>query len=553
MTKGHVFVTMGDLLNFKSDAWLLPVDRRASPGDHWKVALPWLEEALEIHNLQSIRDESVFAFPLHIWNRDSSIPVLTAVPMSGVTDAEQLLPRFRSFLEVATAATTERRKSTAESAVRPVLAVPFFGTGRGGGNIYRGEILRVLLKEAYRHTGEAGVDVVFVFQDAAAFALAQQQRRERSDAWSALAPSLLTKAKDLAKVARDGRLVPFMGAGVSISAGAPNWSQLLQRLAGAAGLESSEKAALAKLSNLDQADVLRSFFSDKFPLDSDARFGRAVADSVDVKKYGLAPSLLACLPSNGAITLNYDTLFETASEDAGSPRTVIPGDQPDDRTAASQKWLLKLHGSVDKPETIVLTRDDHLGYSATREALSALVKAHLITHHLLFVGFGLADDHFHEIVHDVRRALPAKKGGNRFGSALMLDNDVMQEKLWGKHLNLIEMKNPDPSESGIAAAARRLEIFLDALVAHASDSHSFLLAPHYGEGLTDEEARLRDALLEVARVSSTGNTSSAAPVVHRVLRELGWDGTTPNTKTHAQGVTFSPGSPTDADVDKGFH
>lgn len=532
MTNGHVFVTMGDLLNFMSDAWLLPVDRRATPSARWKSALPGLEEVLNTQDLTSMRQESTFAVPLTSWDRESPMPVLTAVPMAGITDAEELLPRFRAFLEVATAATTERRSATGECVNRPVLATPFFGTGHGGGNIYRGEILRVLLKEAYRHTSEAGVDVVFVFQDSAAFALAQQQRRERGDAWSVLAPSLLTKARELASIARDGRLVPFMGAGVSVSAGAPNWGELLDRLAEAVGLTTIDKTALKRLSNLDQADVLRTFFSENFPDDSDVRFGQAVTDAVDVKKYGLAPSLLACLPSNGAITLNYDTLFETASEDAGSPRTVIPGDQPDDRTAASQKWLLKLHGSVDKPETIVLTRDDYLGYSATREALSALVKAHLITHHLLFVGFGLADDHFHEIVHDVRRALPAKKSGDHFGSALMLERDVMQEKLWGKHLNLVDMKDPDSSDSCPAAAARRLEIFLDALVAHASDSHSFLLAPHYGEGLTEEESRLRNALLEVARVSSSGNASSTTHVVLRMLGELGWDGAIPANNSY---------------------
>lgn len=525
MTKGHVFVTRGDLLNFKSDAWLLPVDRRASPGKRWKERLPGLQEALETNNLQTIKNESAFALPLNVRDK-TSIPVLTAVPMAGISHAEQLLPRFRAFLEAATAAATERRRLTVESATRPVLAVPFFGTGGGGGNIYRGEILRVLLGEAYRHTDEAGVDVVFVFQDPAAFALAQQQRRERGDAWSSLGPSLLNQAKELAGIARDGRLVPFMGAGVSMSAGAPSWRQLLQSLAGAAGLELSEQDALGKMSNLDQADVLRSFFSDRFPRDSDARFGQAVAAAVDIKNYGLAPSLLACLPSDGAITLNYDTLFEAASKDAGSPRTVIPGDPPDDHTAASKKWLLKLHGSVDKPETIVLTRDDYLGYSATREALSALVKAHLITHHLLFVGFGLTDDHFHEIVHDVRRALPPKKGGDRFGSALMLEQDGMQEKLWGKHLNLINMKNQDALEFGTNEPARRLEIFLDALVAHSSDSHSFLLAPHYGEGLTEKESELRDALLEVARISAVGKASSVTPVLHRMFQELGWEGPT---------------------------
>jgi hypothetical protein len=219
MTKGHDFVTMGDILNFKSDAWLLPVDRRASPGDRWKEKLPGLESALGTTDLQSIRDESAFAIPLDIRDRESSIPVLAAVPVAGITDAEQLLPRFRAFLEVATAATSERMRSTAESAGRPMLAVPFFGTGRGCGNVYRGEILRVLLQEAYRHTDQVGVDVVFVFQDSAAFALAQQQRRQRRDAWSSLAPSLLNQAKELAAIARDGRLVPFMGAGVSIAQG----------------------------------------------------------------------------------------------------------------------------------------------------------------------------------------------------------------------------------------------------------------------------------------------------------------------------------------------
>ncbi|MFW0772756.1 SIR2 family NAD-dependent protein deacylase [Paenarthrobacter nitroguajacolicus] len=64
------------------------------------------------------------------------------------------------------------------------------------------------------------------------------------------------------------------------------------------------------------------------------------------------------------------------------------------RPSVGGEWLLKLHGSVSKPDTIVLTRDDYLGFNSSRAALSALVKAHLLTHHLLFVGFGVADDHF---------------------------------------------------------------------------------------------------------------------------------------------------------------
>lgn len=92
-----------------------------------------------------------------------------------------------------------------------------------------------------------------------------------------------------------------------------------------------------------------------------------------------------------------------AAEDGGLPRRTIPRATPHD--IEHDRWLLKLHGTVDDPETIVLTRSDYLGFNTERAALSSIVKATLMTRHVLFVGFGMRDDHFHEIIHDVRRAM----------------------------------------------------------------------------------------------------------------------------------------------------
>ncbi|QYF91099.1 SIR2 family protein [Arthrobacter sp. PAMC25284] len=526
MNAGHIFVTMGNILNFKSDAWLLPVDRKASPGTGWTTALPRLRKSLNANNLEPLRNETAFAVALGDWPDNEPMPVLTAVPFHGVEAAEDLRPRFRAFLDVATDGLVDRPRRDRNASGRSLLAVPFFGTGHGGGNIYRGEILRVLFEEAYAEAARSGVDVVFVFQDQAGFALAQQQRRGRPAAWSSLRDSHLAEARKLAELAQAGILVPFLGAGVSISAGAPTWERLLEHLAEEAGLSELEKTALKGLGNLDRASVLRTFYADRSQAAGKLTLGEAVKSAVDMKKYGLAPSLLACLPSEGAITLNYDSLFETAAEDAGNPRNVIPGKGRD--TVA--KWVLKLHGSVEEPESIVLTRDDYLDYSATKEALSALVKAHLITHHLLFVGFGLSDDHFHEIMHDVRRALPAKEAGGNFGTALMLDSDSMRQHLWGKHLSLVSMADPDSSEPDVEQAARTLEIFLDALIAYSSDSHSFLLADAYDGGLSPDERKLREALLTLKSLPAANGASSAAPVIDRMLRELGWDGKAPKSE-----------------------
>ena len=122
MTKGHVFVTMGDLLNLRSAAFLLPLDRRATPGDRWKAALPGLEEAMYMQDLSSIREESAFALALDNWDLGSPLPVLTAVPMTGIVDVQELLPRCRGFVEVASAAVTGRQSSSSSQVSRPGLA-----------------------------------------------------------------------------------------------------------------------------------------------------------------------------------------------------------------------------------------------------------------------------------------------------------------------------------------------------------------------------------------------------------------------------------------------
>ncbi len=259
-------------------------------------------------------------------------------------------------------------------------------------------------------------------------------------------------------------------------------------------------------------------------------FNELVCQHVDVRKYGLAPALLATLPSAGAITLNYDSLFETACNDAGVPRSVIPDNRPED----GDRWLLKLHGSVSNPDSIVLTRDDYIEHTSNRQALSALVKAHLLTHHLLFVGFGLTDDHFYEIVHDVRRAIPDKIRGqqSRFGTVLTLFPDTIQSQIWDGQLDFVAVedspKTTDPSLNitpvDREAAGRKLEILLDAISAFSTDNHSYLLAPNYTGGLMTEESDLRTDLLALANKPRAEKTSEIWDVLDRALRELGWSG-----------------------------
>lgn len=471
MADSHVFVIMGNLKNVACDAWLLPTDQELRVRDHWLADDEGLAQAIHATDSRDFKEGLKLTQTLNDWPLARPLPVLTAVPLYGANSAGELESAVREFISVAARQSYARR--TAREGFprpRPLLGMPLFGTGGCGAGLFRGHVIQVLLQVAQTAAATKHVDVVLVLLDERDFALAQEWRKRAGDDWWAdLDPGLRDQAHRLSTQARAGRLVPFMGSGVSISAGAPDWKTLIGRLAAKIHMSSDEQEALAKRNVLDQAGILQTLYEERSSREG-LWFNQAVADEVQLHRYGLAPALLAGLPSKQAITLNYDDLFERASADADKSLSVIP----EKRAESGDRWLLKLHGTVKDPATIVLTKDDYLGYKTNRDALSALVKATLMTHHLLFVGFGLADDHFHEIVHDVRRALPLdSKNDSGLATALTLFRDELDERAWKDKLTLVPM-----SEDGkdVGESARTLEIFLDMLLAYATDSHSYFLA-----------------------------------------------------------------------------
>ncbi|WP_210481479.1 SIR2 family protein [Naasia sp. SYSU D00948] len=516
----HLFVVRGNIAHLACDAWLLPTDARARITEAWRTVLPDLRERLDRSELDDLTGGRSLVAEL-AGDEERPAPVLTAGPLEALRSPDELRPAVRAFLELgARIAERKRAKDLGTARFRPVplLAMPFFGSRGGGGRLAQGSLLTTLLDEATGTAARLGVDVVLVLSDEPAYALAQQLRRSRPGSWSCLAPGLLDEAERLAAEARAGRLVPFMGAGVSVTGGAPNWPGLIERLADAVALSDAERESLlnGRRDARDQAAFLRAAFL-RSPVtdDPDGGFASAIIDIVDVRRYGLAPALLASLRAEQAITLNYDQLFERAAEDAGLPRSVLPGDG-----RPSARWLLKLHGTVTDRDSIVLTRDDYIGFHAERAAYSALVAASMMTRHLLFVGFGLADDHFHEIVHDVRRAAGAP-GVMTIGTVLTLRDDPLEMTIWREDLAFVRTETEGEDRPG--SSSRALEVFLDAMMALATDRHPYLLAEGFEDGLDEDELVLREELIGLGRrIEDRARRTSSWIHVERTLRDLGF-------------------------------
>ena len=354
-----------------------------------------------------------------------------------------------------------------------------------------------LLPSLVQLAASEDTDIALVTYEPLALSAAEVARHRLSNSaapFPELSETLWDRVRRLGTSAAAGNLVLFLGAGLGVGAGLPLWNKLLDQLAARAEMTDAERQQLVMLPPIDQARILER-------RTSRAELHRGIGVLLNADCYSLSHSLLASLPVSEVVTTNYDKLFEKASEDAGRPVAVLPHTSP----RAGDRWLLKLHGSVG--DDIVLTRDDYLDMMRSRSALTSIVQALLMTRHMLFVGYSLTDDDFHQVAHDVRavvaRKRPASDGnGNGAGSdgycgtALMAQLGPLTAELWRPEIDCVEVGG---SSTPQAEAGRLVEIFLDALLAESTPRNAYLLDHSYDELLTDDETVLQEKLLDLKR------------------------------------------------------
>ena len=309
-----------------------------------------------------------------------SQPWLVNVGGSKETTLGWFIQGAEEFLDRAVSVTIVAGGANGPVRAKQLLALPLVGTGGGGGAEHAGQIAAQLLPALERKATEHDVDVALVLRDTRAFAAVQAaRRRSHTSGFHELGDDLQAEARRLAALVNSGELVLFLGAGLGVAAGLPDWTGLLGELARKAGLSEEQCVDLRELDPLDRAQLIAR------RLEGEGRLGQAIHDIFrSTRHHALAHALLASLPVAEIVTTNYDTLFETASEAIGQPVRVVPFDLGRDQ----RRWLLKMHGSVSHPESVVLTRQDYLRYAEHWGALAGIVQALLITRHMLFVGFG---------------------------------------------------------------------------------------------------------------------------------------------------------------------
>ena len=239
LARTQVFVVHGDVLALSSDAYLVPTrnlnNRKWFPAGppegakqpHREAFTPE-QRVLRVEGAVAVSGRSVWLG--HVDGRFA--PVDRRIDRHGDPELEWFLEAASQFLHEALADLRARDASPRCGRARHVLAMPVVGTGKGGARGSSGEMIAGLLQLLEKFVADQGVDVALVVKNDRMFSAAQAHRRLLSSGWEQkLGDRLMRASSYLATLAVSERLCLFLGAGVSVGAGLPEWRQLLETLA----------------------------------------------------------------------------------------------------------------------------------------------------------------------------------------------------------------------------------------------------------------------------------------------------------------------------------
>jgi hypothetical protein len=180
-----------------------------------------------------------------------------------------------------------------------------------------------------------------------------------------------------------------------VGSGLVDWKGLLRDFADELGLDIEIESGLVTVAqyHLNATGDDRSRLNAKLV----AEFGSPAAPSS-------AHEALARLPINTMWTSNYDDLLERSLNAAG--RRVVTkksGKSLSVVTATADALVLKLHGDLSDPGSLIITRDDYARYMTLHPGFRDRLKVDLTERTFLFLGFSFTDPHLDFILEQLKQ------------------------------------------------------------------------------------------------------------------------------------------------------
>jgi len=240
-----------------------------------------------------------------------------------------------------------------------------------------------------------------------------------------------------------GGCIAFVGSGFAGAAKLPSWSGLLEGLARRDGFDPSRHAHVLALLQEETphaydeaAQVIEDTLGkDAFAAELHARLGRP--EPTDAMQRRL--EWLHGIPFRAILTTNFDGVFDGETPNADAFRDIL-------RPEGIAPWwerlfhlgppprvpVLKIHGDVRKPHTVVITRRDYRRLLYENPGYSAFLRAVLANHTVLYLGFSFTDAYLNELRSELL-ALVGYRGETPVAYAIINDISAIRREHFRRH------------------------------------------------------------------------------------------------------------------------
>lgn len=225
--------------------------------------------------------------------------------------------------------------------------------------------------------------------------------------------------QEISKASKCGKLVFFVGAGLSRISDYPQWWELVNKYY----FELYGKAKNGDFSSNEYLRIPQIYYDVK---EEDA-YDKILEDVFSIEKSTnpIHDKILAMNPTH-IITTNYDNLIDKACWQRGKYFSIISNDE-DIAKATSSRYLLKVHGDFRrgyKGKYVVLKESDYMNYDQNYPLISNLMKTIMATSTIIFIGYGLGDYNINLLLNWVKQL---QKDGYKRPFFIRTDHEPIEE------------------------------------------------------------------------------------------------------------------------------
>jgi len=243
--------------------------------------------------------------------------------------------------------------------------------------------------------------------------------------------------KTLSEFVRDGRCVAWVGAGLSAACDLPLWKDTVDEFVKACsdqGLTLAEVKELNELQKKSELEDVAAFCKSEL---GENEYGRVLMRLFrHEEKSSALHEQLASLPFAAILTTNYDCLIEdsTFRTRGRSPvYTHQDGAALWQQLAQDEHFILKLHGDIQRPRSVIFTGDEYTRHVFGNLALMEFLRRLFSVRSVLFLGTSLTDTYVRMMLEEIAW-LTKNSGPPHY--ALVPGIGRIQSKLWRDRYNV---------------------------------------------------------------------------------------------------------------------